>query len=139
MRCSRKYILASSSFETKLHDFPRKQASESLFWDVTARLIQRIIFVYRKGDIVKDPMKSISFVPKTNSSRRCFLEPFNRLSVDWHRSKRCIFIYCIAGSRRKRVSHVQKISQALESLHHLRTFRHLNTELNGVIFFYFPS
>ena len=25
----------------------------------------RSIFIYQKGDIVKDPMKSISFVPKT--------------------------------------------------------------------------
>ena len=43
------------------------------------------IFVYRKGDIVKDPLKFISFVPKTiPGSRRCFPEPpqlpFGRLS-----------------------------------------------------------
>ena len=49
--------------------------------------------VYQKGDIVKDPMKSISFVPKTIPADGSSRSPLDRLSVDWHRSKRCIFIF----------------------------------------------
>ena len=51
-----------------------------------------ILIVYRKGDIVKDPMKSVSFVPKTTLASGASQSPFDCFSVDWHHLKWCIFI-----------------------------------------------
>ena len=49
--------------------------------------------VYRKGGIVKDPMKSVSFVPKIIPAGSASHESsLDRLLLDWHCSKRCIFI-----------------------------------------------
>ena len=38
------------------------------------------LIVYRNGGIVKDPMKSVSFVPKTISAGGAFQSPLDRLS-----------------------------------------------------------
>ena len=55
------------------------------------------IIVYRKGDMVKDPMKPVSYVPETIPGCGASRSPLNRLSGDWHNWKRCIFIQVIVG------------------------------------------
>ena len=52
-----------------------------------------LLIVYWKGDIVKDPMKSVSFVYKTIPAGGASQSTLDCLWVDWHRSKRWIFIF----------------------------------------------